>query len=687
MTLGLNNQKYERSRLSHGFDTAERNRIPVWAVAATVSIITSRYLLVELNVHYPLHLHLLQLAAAGAITTVDYLQQEPSHSTPSLRRTSWREWFPFAIIAALMAVATVFSVQAVLHAQNLPTMLMLAAISPCVESLIHLVRSKAPRSRLEMARIAVVAIGSASILLGEYRLLVPVLESAIPAVVFIGLARAYRSMTIEKTSTAACDSQRTRILFCGSGLAITGLWALSRPDESWALFFHAMRMSDVPLLIFNCVATAIAMLLGQSILLPLDGAMNESQDHENASSVAEMLALLTMTGTVGIWSTLVLRRSYMSWAQFWFFMQAVLFITAKYALDSMRDRQERRKVYSIVPNGIDVENENCSAEVPGSPPENHGRQRSFFRRISNIVLAIAIPSIWIGYLALNFSDHIHQTVIKVPPILDVSYTPTADIQLVISMYKERVDEVARLISTLKAMPKLREASVQIYVKDNSADTDWIRMGTGADNVTTIPNIGREGETYLHHMLHNWDTLAAHTVFLQADIHNPREFYPRVRDYFDPARTGMLNLGWSGQVCNCDSCGDRYGFEDTTHLLPDLHSRINNATACDKVLLSYKGQFIASAKRIRGVDKSVYKDLHNAFVDPDSWAHQAAYLMGREDSMSAPVFGYTVERIWNVLMQCNDVDVAWKCASLVSGKRAGGTVEDCQCFDPDPVAAS
>ncbi|KAF2641348.1 hypothetical protein P280DRAFT_468980 [Massarina eburnea CBS 473.64] len=682
--MDLDDQKHERSRLSHGFDTVQAFRLPVWAVAATISILSSRYLLIELNVHYPLHLHLLQLAVTGAITAADYLQQDPSYSTPSLRRTSWRKWLPFAVIAAVMATATVCSIQAILHSQNLPTLIMLAVVSPCAEAIVHLIRAPSPRSRLEMARVTIAALGCAGILLGEYRLLVPALQSAIPAMLLAGAARAYRSITVDQSTSITCDSQRMRILFCTFGLAITGLWAHSRDDESWVLFFHSIRIQHVPLLIVNCVATAIALLLGQSILLPLDDVTNDTKDAENDNSIFEMLALATMVGTIGIWSTLVLRRSYMSWTQFSFFLLVVAFTAGKFILIK---RREQRKVYSVVPNGIgshyaqhddiDFAESSESMHLSDYPTQ----QPNLFRRTSSIILFIIIPLIWTGYLSLNFSERIHQTVVKMPPILDLGYTPTTDIELVISMYKERVDEVARLISTIKDMPKLREASVHIYAKDNTADTDWIRMGTGANHVTMIPNIGREGETYLHHIIHNWDTLARHTVFLQADVHNPREFYRHIKNYFDPARTGMLNLGWRGQVCNCDACGDRFRFEDTTHLFPSLQAQINNATACEKVLLSYKGQFIASAKRIRGVKKAVYKDLRDAFVDPESWAHQEPYLRGRKDSMDAPVFGYTVERIWNVLMQCNDMDVAWKCASLISGRRAGGTIEDCQCFDP------
>ena len=90
--------------------------------------------------------------------------------------------------------------------------------------------------------------------------------------------------------------------------------------------------------------------------------------------------------------------------------------------------------------------------------------------------------------------------------------------------------------------------------------------------------------------------------------------------------------------------------------------------------------MVSAARIRGIDKSIYQDLWNAFADEKSWAHQDEFVRGRKDSMSAPLVGYTMERIWNLLFQCSDMDIAWKCPTLLSQWRIGGDVSDCQCFD-------
>jgi hypothetical protein len=76
---------------------------------------------------------------------------------------------------------------------------------------------------------------------------------------------------------------------------------------------------------------------------------------------------------------------------------------------------------------------------------------------------------------------------------------------------------------------------------------------------------------------------------------------------------------------------------------------NHNSNCGWLLLSYKGQFIASAQRIRGSGKEVFEYLHRGMAEEDSWAHQPEYLgannQGAADDMNAPALGYTLERMW------------------------------------------
>lgn len=538
------------------------------------------------------------------------------------------------------------------------------------------------RSKQDIARVVIVTFACAGILLGEYRLLVPGLETAIPALLLAGIARALRYLSVDDMPGQLRDPRRMNVLFCGTGLAITLACTLFRTNETWSKFFSALELEHLPLLAVNTMATVIAMLMGQSILYPMDNVRTEAEDVRYHGSIDDMLTLLTMTGIAGLSSTLMLRRSYASWIQLGFFFLGAAYVGGRPVITSLRAPPGEYKVLASNASWHSRDSESfVSLDDSDSIHVDDTRWRRWKSFLRILLIAILLPSVWISYCNLNFTERIFPQVVEESPILDLGYTPEVGVEFVISMYKERVDEVAYLISRLKSIPNLRESQVHIYVKDDEANVEWVQQGTGADIVTILPNIGREGETYLNHIINNWNNLAKHTVFLQADVHNPREFYPRIGDYFDPERTGMLNLGWSGQVCNCEDCGDRFGFKDTTHIFPEIHDRINGSAVCDQVLLSYKGQFIVSAQRIRGVDISVYHDLHDALVDENSWAHQEEYLQGRPDTMSAPVFGYTMERLWNLLFQCNSMAVAWKCASMVSGSRVGGSIEDCQCFDP------
>jgi hypothetical protein len=73
-------------------------------------------------------------------------------------------------------------------------------------------------------------------------------------------------------------------------------------------------------------------------------------------------------------------------------------------------------------------------------------------------------------------------------------------------------------------------------------------------------------------------------------------------------------------------------------------------------------------------------LQSLLVTSNSWAHTEPFLRGRPDSLSAPLYGFSLERAWSILMQCAEQDIAFKCPTLLSGTRRGGRLDDCQCLD-------
>jgi hypothetical protein len=553
------------------------------------------------------------------------------------------------------------------------------------ESLLLLIVGIIPHTQAELIRISLLVLAGAGLLFSEYRLNVPNLVASILAMLFAGAARALWKTVIKYHPGVVADNIHQTGRFVIIEALVGVIWVL--------LFWNgdqifAFDLGSVPLLVINALTSALTLTLGKSMLFPMGDEVADMSSQTLDAPVCnswDTLTLLALTGIVGCYSTLSMRRSYTNAYQFCCFLFAVLCIEARTRVDVFNAQPKRpwtiQNTYELVDISSVVSAENSNA-VGVAEQTDRTRMPAFFSssrssRFRKFLLGISVVLLWMTYVILNFTERPEP---YSSTLLDQDYVPQLPVEVVLSMYKEPADEVSKVISNLRSMPSLSDAYFTIYVKDSEADNEDLKQRTGADRVATLPNIGREGETYLNHILNRWNSLARQTIFLQADIHNPREFYTHVNNYYSRSQTGFLNLGWSGTVCDCENCGDKLFWQDHTHLLPQTHNRIYSSDACNNILLSYKGQFIVSAARIRGIDKDIYHGLWQAFVDEKSWAHQAEYLQGRPDSMSAPDFGYTMERMWNLLFQCSNMDVAWKCPSLVSGWRIGGDIGDCQCFD-------
>ena len=546
------------------------------------------------------------------------------------------------------------------------------------ETLLYVIRG-APRTHAELLLISILLPASVGLLFTEYRLTVPNLVASILAMLFAGAARGLWKTAIAYQPDIIVDESNHTGRYIIVGALVGVAWALVFGTGGHIL---ALNLEHAPLLAINAVASA---LLGKSILLPIDDGAADAASRtvdDPVHNTWDILTLIVLTGIVGCHSTLSVRRSYTNMYQFCCFLFGITSIGIRACTKVSNTRLQN----SWITSG--TYELTSSSELPTEGRDSLTEEVDHFGMAASVssarknalrgyILVISIVSLWTAYGVMNFTERQeHQSL----ALLDRDYVPQSSLEIVLSMYKEPIDDVSKLVVNLKRMSALSDAQVTIYIKDSEADNAYIKQQTGADQVITLPNVGREGETFLNHILNRWQSLARQTIFLQAGIHNPREFYAHVNNYYSRSQTGFLNLGWSGAVCNCEDCGDRLSWQDDVHLFPQVYNQIYNSTTCENVLLSYKGQFIVSAARIRGLDKGIYNDLWQAFVDEKSWAHQPNYLKGRPDSMSTPDFGYTIERIWNLLFQCSNVDVAWKCPSLLSKWRIGGDISDCQCFD-------
>ncbi|KAJ4354708.1 uncharacterized protein N0V89_006445 [Didymosphaeria variabile] len=558
---------------------------------------------------------------------------------------------------------------------------MLPVVSPVSEQLTAWIISTPGRRlvREPALLLLLLSLCSGIFFYGEYRLTTKGLACAVPAVLLLGLPTSFCG-----GGRYAHDAPLDSVLFYGWGLGLAGLCVL-REETS---FVAALQGQDgrqaAYLLLGNVASSAVAMDLGRSLLAPI--CTWNGRDR--------LSAMLVLSGCAGLSSVLLLRqRSYTAWLQLGAYVGAAAVLERLRRLQkwpcsppkSPRPSSPSLAMAEAASRGDDTaSSRRASTPTPtseafggtSSPDDHraHAHASSFLR-----ILPIgAIATAWFAFIFLNFLPGHTPDAYRVAPVLDSAFHPSHPVDVVVSMYQESLESVASLLASLRDIPTLAGARVHVYAKASPMNLTALKQQTGAHRVVPLPNVGREGETYLHHILSHWDLLAKHTLFVQADMHNEEATLRRIRSYFHPQRTGMLSLGFVGHSIGCNGT-DQWGWSEKSGIVPYVYGRVYQRP-CERILLSYKGQFIVSAERIRGIGQGLYRELHTATVDAGSWAHKEPYLRGRKDSMSAPVFGYTLERLWNVLFQCSDMDVAWKCPSLLSGKRKGGSIRDCQCLD-------
>ncbi|KAK0101476.1 hypothetical protein ONS95_006646 [Cadophora gregata] len=321
-----------------------------------------------------------------------------------------------------------------------------------------------------------------------------------------------------------------------------------------------------------------------------------------------------------------------------------------------------------------------------------GKGRTHTRRCSRILTGCTL-FVLLVCLSSTIYSFAYSAITSLPPSVpttfDTAFVPSSRFEIVVSMYKEDPASVQAMLKAIKSTTFLTtlQPRVIIYTKDPMQDLYKLKEATDADLVERLDNLGREGGTYLWHIVNKWDELAEQTMFIQAHAHNMRELIPRINSYLTK-ETGMLSLGFTGVTCPCSNCTDRWGWEDKWGVIPALYEKIYSRAceAKEHVLLSYKGQFVASARRIRGIDRNIFGGLLTAITSKKGWSYDAssqdiAGASTDEDSPSNPYFGFAMERVWGLVMQCGtNAGVAAMCPSLLSGMGMGGNVEDCQCLD-------
>ena len=277
----------------------------------------------------------------------------------------------------------------------------------------------------------------------------------------------------------------------------------------------------------------------------------------------------------------------------------------------------------------------------------------------------------------------------------------AEIQIIISHYTEEPFYIARWLNSLRSIPSIATLVTHtiIYTKGPVTAIAGLKEVATADAVVQVPNVGREGSTYLNHILTNWDDLPPYTLFTQAIIKKAQKEGPadaddsgtllpwltsRLAEKFDN-NTGFMSLDRKHDICHCGHCTDIHNRDEFYPLWPQLFAMMEGRVcgAGEPSVLSFNGHFIVSRKRIRERPKELYEYLRDLVDAPEGhWLHEESFpkWFDREKGKSSPQdpkFGHTLERLWHILFKCYDVADVRDCEVKAGEDEGRG---GCSCND-------
>ncbi|KAG0137860.1 triose-phosphate transporter family-domain-containing protein [Tuber indicum] len=271
--------------------------------------------------------------------------------------------------------------------------------------------------------------------------------------------------------------------------------------------------------------------------------------------------------------------------------------------------------------------------------------------------------------------------------LDMKYQPPRRLDIVVSMYKEHPAAVGQALEAIKRLPGFGglNPNTIVYFKDPNADQRIVYYETKANAVRKLGARGGSNAAWLTHIIDMWDELAEHTIFLDGSFQNLERMAERIYDYYGP-ETGILSLAPSLSRCACHQCKDPFGTEESWYRIPEIFASFNGGFCpAGYVLLSQSGQFIVSAKRIRGTPRHVYESMRHLLTSGgDHWIHNDKKLGSYTDDLDDPFFGRTFEKSWMIAFQCGDPRLAKSCPTLWERRQPQDPLDRCQCLDRNPA---
>lgn len=417
------------------------------------------------------------------------------------------------------------------------------------------------------------------IVFDEYRLTVNGLVFGLLAILLTGAAKSFYTAYVQ-TVQSPIEEAETRIFFTrlvvGSSMLTAGFcFAFSESTQGMTI-----PSKQVLIYCLNLITSALATVLGSSLLFRVTGT---SDSNLMGFSLVGIVAFLSRQTPIPLYASLLQVGAF-----------AVATISASdnvfkgdlelaqipymtlHQLPKQSDSFVTRPIEERAHSPGSMYDQDSNGQTEDHPLfEAHKNRFPAWAKVIKILLLFLAICAWVGFLLDNFVSTrlAGEGVARVR--LDLDYKPASQLDIVVSMFEEPTSSAKTMMDELAQIPSIaeREPRFLIYTKDPSADVEALKNETGASMVVKLDNKGREGDTYLHHIFTQWDSLAAQTFFLQGEVHNPREFFPRVEDYYGPD-TGMLSLGFSGYSCDCNECGDRFGWYDDSDVISNVYQEGN-----------------------------------------------------------------------------------------------------------------
>ncbi|EPE25346.1 hypothetical protein GLAREA_01258 [Glarea lozoyensis ATCC 20868] len=424
-------------------------RSTIHVLVASTALVSTKYIINDQGYHYPLHLFTLQASLVVSILTLQRLL----NTSASYSRLRWvfspddlgvepaafQKSKTLLIGLISLAAALPLFAQAIMHSFNLSTLVMLLTLV----ILISFMMAHAGLQPIRKAGMTTILLGFIMLILyDEYRLSVNGLLFAVPASALLALAKLSLSHSSKPVHDIEMDSRRTlswqavMLITISASLGITSIWAFTIEDT--LLAFAYIRQLNI---------VAMFLTSGPSVFTTCN--FLGSNQYVEVSVCANMLLF---GGVISLASSQLLEPSVSTIVQPTAFVAIMIFSAVVFRCEQLSPRpyeKTSQEGYQIVTHQSTsgLENTN-SMDFVKTQPGN-------MRHNSSVTLAFAAGIVlWILFAAHNSLLFRNPVETRSEAILDHTYRPTIDIDIVVSMYKEDVSSVAEMLSHLRSLSAL-----------------------------------------------------------------------------------------------------------------------------------------------------------------------------------------------------------------------------------------